>query len=46
VDASAPQALGQAEVVLDELETLSATAPVLAACNKGDLLAPESAWSG
>jgi GTP-binding protein HflX len=41
VDASAPQALGQAEVVLDELETLGATAPVLTAFNKIDLLAPE-----
>src|SRR5207237_8112616 len=41
VDASAPHALGQAEVVLDELETLGATAPVLTAFNKVDLLAPE-----
>ena len=41
VDASTPQALGQAEVVLDELETLGATAPMLTAFNKVDLLAPE-----
>jgi 50S ribosomal subunit-associated GTPase HflX len=41
VDASTPQALGQAEVVLDELEALGATAPVLTAFNKVDLLAPE-----
>jgi 50S ribosomal subunit-associated GTPase HflX len=41
VDASTPQALGQAEVVLDELETLGAAAPMLTAFNKVDLLAPE-----
>jgi GTPase len=41
VDAAAPHAVGQAEVVLDELETLGATAPVLTAFNKIDLLAPE-----
>jgi GTP-binding protein HflX len=41
VDASTLHALGQAEVVLDELETLGAMAPMLTAFNKVDLLAPE-----
>ena len=41
IDASSPHALGQAAVVLDELETLGTTAPVLAVFNKVDLLPPE-----
>ncbi len=41
IDASSPHALGQAAVVLDELETLGTTAPVLAVFNKIDLLPPE-----
>ena len=40
IDASAAHALGQAEVVLDELETLGAEAPVLTVFNKVDLLSP------
>ena len=41
VDASSPHALGQAEVVLDELATLGTTAPVLTVFNKVDLLPAE-----
>ncbi len=41
LDASSPHALGQADVVLEELEELGTTAPVLAVFNKVDLLAPE-----
>ena len=41
IDASSPHALGQADVVLDELETLGATAPVLTVFNKIDLLPNE-----
>ncbi len=41
VDASSPHALGQAAVVLDELDTLGATAPVLTVFSKIDLLSPE-----
>lgn len=38
VDASSPHAAGQAAVVLDELETIGARAPVLTALNKIDCL--------
>ena len=41
VDASSPHALGQAGVVIEELQTLGTTAPVLTVFNKVDLLPPE-----
>lgn len=41
VDASSLHALGQAAVVLDELENLGATAPVLTVFSKVDLLPPD-----
>jgi len=41
LDASSPHALGQADVVLEELEELGTTAPVLTVFNKVDLLTPE-----
>lgn len=40
VDASSTYALGQAEVVLDELESLGARAPILTVFNKVDLVPP------
>ena len=38
VDASSPHAPGQAAVVLDELETIGATSPIITVLNKIDLL--------
>jgi GTP-binding protein HflX len=40
VDASSTHALGQAEVVLDELESLGASAPIVTVFNKVDLVPP------
>ncbi len=44
LDASSDHALGQAEVVLEELESLGATAPVLTVFNKIDAIDPQ--WRG
>jgi GTP-binding protein HflX len=41
VDASSPHAPGQAAVVMDELEALGASNPVITVLNKADLLPPE-----